>query len=299
MTTAAQVFDSRQCMLGEGPLWHPGRKQLFWFDIVNCKLLSRLGSQEFCWEFNRNVSAAGWIDRDNLLIASETGLSRFNLESGSEQLLCEIEAENIHTRSNDGRADPWGGFWIGTMSKAGNPGQGALYRWLPAPKGKGTLRVIRRGMTTPNAICFDHTRNRTYFADTKERIIWQIRIDPATGWPTGARSIFVDLRGSKGEPERKPDGAVVDSEGCLWNAQWGSSRVARYSPDGEFLSSVDLPTGHTSCPAFGNSDCKTLFVTTARQKLPEHQSEWQETAGSTFSIQTEVSGRPEPCIVLD
>ena len=70
-------------------------------------------------------------------------------------------------------------------------------------------------------------------------------------------------------PEHKPDGAVIDAEGCLWSAQWGSARVARYSPEGHFLSAIDLLTGHTSCPAFGDPDLKTLYVTTALQKLPE------------------------------
>ncbi|UWQ48144.1 SMP-30/gluconolactonase/LRE family protein [Leisingera aquaemixtae] len=143
----ATVFDSRSCVLGEGPLWHPQRQQLFWFDIMSCKLLSRLGSRPLEWQFDRHVSAAGWIDETHLLIASETGLSRFGLETGREEMLCEIEADRPETRSNDGRADPWGGFWMGTMGKAGEPGLGRLYRWA-----RGELRVLDSGLTTPNAI---------------------------------------------------------------------------------------------------------------------------------------------------
>jgi len=241
MTAIPQIFDDRACTLGEGPLWHPERQQLFWFDIVNCRLLSRQGDQPLHWTLDRMASAAGWIDRDNLLLASETGLSRFNLETGAEEMLCEIEADNPLTRSNDGRADPWGGFWVGTMSKAGDPDAGTLYRWAG-----GAVRVIETGMSTPNAICFDHGRACAYFADTRTRIIWRQPVDPATGWPEGEKQIFVDLRATSSSPEHKPDGAVVDATGCLWSAQWGSARVARYSPEGQFLSAIALPTGHSS-----------------------------------------------------
>lgn len=281
-------------MLGEGPLWHPERQQLFWFDIVNSKLLSRVGDQALSWQFDRNVSAAGWIDRDHLLIASETGLSRFNLETETEEMLCDIEADNPLTRSNDGRADPWGGFWVGTMDKAGEPGKGTLYRWRP----DGELRVIQHKMSTPNAICFDPIRSVAYFSDTKTRIIWRTGVDPETGWPQGEKTVFVDLRATSDRPERKPDGAIIDAEGCLWSAQWGAARVARYSPEGAFLSSIDLPTGHTSCPAFGGPDLRTLFVTTAQQKLPESRPDWIETAGNTFSVLVTVSGQAEPRLAL-
>ncbi len=293
MTATPQIFDARACTLGEGPLWHPERQQLFWFDIVNRRLLSRQGDQPLDWSLDRMASAAGWIDHDHLLLASETGLSRFNLETGTDDLLCEIEADNPLTRSNDGRADPWGGFWMGTMSKAGDPGQGTLYRWTATE-----LRVIETEMSTPNAICFDRTRACAYYTDTKTRIIWRQPVDPATGCPDGEKQVFVDLRATSSSPEHKPDGAVIDADGCLWSAQWGSARVARYSPDGQVLSAIDLPTGHTSCPAFGGADLTTMYVTTARQKLPADRPEWQETAGQVFSVSLPVTGCAEPRITL-
>lgn len=297
VTASVEIFDPRGCTLGEGPLWHPERQQLFWFDIVNNQLLSRVADQALTWTFDRNVSAAAWIDHDHLLIASETGLSRFNLDTGADTLLCAIEADTPQTRSNDGRADPWGGFWMGTMSKAGDPGQGTLYRWLPGPDG-GELRILEQGLSTPNAICFDKARACAYWADTKTRIIWRQPVDPVTGWPIGTKSVFVDLSARDGQPEYKPDGAVVDAEGCLWSAQWGTARVARYSPDGQFLKTIDLPTGHTSCPAFGGEDLSTLFVTTAQQKLPAERADWHQTAGQTFSLTLPCHGLPEPQLTV-
>ena len=98
--------------------------------------------------------------------------------------------------------------------------------------------------------------------------------------------------------ERRPDGAVIDAEGCLWNAQWGSARLARYSPDGELLTVVPLPTAHTSCPAFGGKAYDRLFVTSARQNLTPEQLGDDPLAGKTFVIDGTGCGRPEPAVQI-
>ena len=131
------VFDDRPCALGEGPLWHPERKQLFWFDIVGKSLMAQAPDAQISWQFSEHVSAAGWVDRDTLLMASETGLWRFDLANGQKELIVPLEADNPVTRSNDGRADPWGGYWIGTMGKNAEKGAGAIYRFW-----KGELRQL-------------------------------------------------------------------------------------------------------------------------------------------------------------
>ena len=120
------VFDDRPCELGEGPLWHPERQQLFWFDIIGKRLMTRDGQEPHSWAFDEHVSAAGWVDRDALLLASETGLWRFDLNTADRSLITPLEADNPVTRSNDGRADPWGGLWIGTMGKEAEPGAGSI-----------------------------------------------------------------------------------------------------------------------------------------------------------------------------
>jgi sugar lactone lactonase YvrE len=98
----AEVYDDRQCLLGEGALWHPLRGELFWFDIISKKLISK--TQE--WVFDEHVSADGWIDIDRLLIASETALFTFNLRNRSRVHIVDLDADNPLTRSNDGRVDP-------------------------------------------------------------------------------------------------------------------------------------------------------------------------------------------------
>ncbi len=267
------VFDERACYLGEGPLWHPGRQQVFWFDIMNRKLLSQVNGRGQEWSFPEYVSAAAWIDQQQLLISGENGLFRFNIGDGSMARVILIEADNPDTRSNDGRADPWGGFWVSTMGLNAQPEAGAIYRYY-----RGSVQKLFDRITIPNAICFSQDRRFAYFADSALRVVWRQNLDAENGRPSGSRQVFIDCS----REGLNPDGAVIDAEGRFWCAQWGASRVACYSPEGEFLCSVELPTAHTSCPAFGGPELDRLFVTTARQELTPEQIHAQTDAGKTF-----------------
>lgn len=249
----AEVFDTRICALGEGPLWHPEREQLFWFDILGKRLHTVCDGAAQHWQFEEHVSAAGWVNRETLLIASETALSWFDLVTGRAEPLVGLEADNPVTRSNDGRADPWGGFWIGTMGKEAETGAGAIYRYH-----EGELVQLFNKITISNAICFAPDKSCAYFCDTPERKIMRQALDGA-GWPDGAPEVFVDLNGEG----LNPDGAVVDAAGHLWSAQWGASRVACYDREGCFVQAVALPALQASCPAFGGAGLDRLFVTSA------------------------------------
>jgi sugar lactone lactonase YvrE len=285
---SAKVYDNRRCELGEGPLWHPERGQLFWFDILSRQLMTRDASGTARrWQFDELVSAAGWIDAESLLIASESRLFRFHLPSAREDHVCALEADDQGTRSNDGRADRQGGFWIGTMGKSAEEGRGTIYRWHG-----GELRRLVEGITIPNAICFAPDGKRAYWGDTRQQRIFRFDLD-ADGWPTGEAQLFLDLS----EEGLNPDGAVVDAEGNLWNAQWGARRVACYSPEGGFLRALDLPAAHTSCPAFGGDDLSTMYVTTALENLDPEEAARSEN-GMTFTLDPGTRGLPEPKVAL-
>ena len=277
------IFDDRTCELGEGPLWHPLRQQLFWFDILGKRLLTRDGDTPRAWTFDDYVSAAGWIDETTLLIASSRALLRFDIETGAAEDLIALEADNPVTRSNDGRADPWGGFWIGTMGINLEQDAGAIYRFY-----KGALRRLYSSITVPNAICFHPSDPIAYFTDTPTRVIQRQALDPETGWPLGAPTPFIDLT----DEALNPDGAVMDADGNLWNAQWGANRVACYDPSGTFLQAISFPGIQTSCPAFGGPDLSTLFVTTAAEGLSG------DGEGLTYTQTTPATGQQEHRVLL-
>ncbi|SDX13629.1 SMP-30/gluconolactonase/LRE family protein [Roseicitreum antarcticum] len=291
------IFDPAHCTLGEGPMWHPVRQQLFWFDILGQKLFCRGDGGAQSWDMGEYASAAGWVDRDTLLVATQTALLRFDLITGTGTKLLALEGDNPVTRSNDGRADAQGGFWIGTMGINAEPGAGAIYRFY-----RGALTRVWDSITIPNAICFAPGGRLMYFADTPTRTIWAQKLD-AEGWPDGPRRVFVDLNDPSAEgPDTdadafagfNPDGAVVDAAGNLWNAQWGAGRVAAYSPAGKRVRSVDFPASQTSCPAFGGADGQQMFCTTARDGLAAPT----QNDGATFALPGIAQGQTEHQVIL-
>lgn len=284
-SAALSLFDQRQCNLGEGAFWHPSRKQLFWFDILEKKLLTVENGNPLEWQFDEHVSAAGWIDENYLLIASETKLFSFNLDTSNFEDVCELEALIDNNRSNDGRADPWGGFWISTMGKAAEQNAGSIYRFY-----NGELRQLHDGITIPNSICFSPDETCAYFSDTSRQIIFKQTLTNEDGWPAGEAEVFADFSGEG----LNPDGAVVDKKGNVWCAFWGSSQIICVSSEGRITQRVNVPARQPSCVAFGGDDFDTLYITSAREGM----SSISENDGQTFRFRFGSVGLPEPRVVL-
>lgn len=274
------IFDDTPCQLGEGPLWHPERDQLFWFDIIG----HRMHTKGQHWDFPSHVSAAGWVDFDTLLVASDIALHRFDIASGDRVKIMDLEHDLAGTRSNDGRADPQGGFWIGTMGLGAETGHGSIWRFY-----KGELRKIYPDISISNSICFTPDGHTAYFTDTPTQQIMRVALD-ADGWPVGTPQVHIDLTGT----DFYPDGSVVDAVGNLFNAQWGAGRIATYDPQGQFIDAFDLPARHTSCPAFGGADLSTLYVTTARTGIDAPDA----AQGLTYKIATAYTGQREHRVIL-
>lgn len=284
----ARVFDERLCELGEGPLWHPERGQLFWVDIVNGKLLSRDGADELAWNFDAMISALGWIDRQRLLVVSETALIDFTIDTGERRSVADLDL-GYGLRTNDGRADPWGGFWFSSMHKEAEPRAGAIYRLV-----NGRVERLFTDITITNAICFSPDRRWAYFADTPLGEVRRVALDASTGMPSGAPEVFLDLS----KHGLNPDGAVTDAEGNLWIAQWGACRVAVYDPRGRFLRAIAVDAPNTSCPAFGGPEFATLFCTTAREGMDADALATHPRSGMVFAAEGVGRGRAEPAVIL-
>ncbi len=292
MTQTARLLLDSQCALGEGPIWHPGRQQLFFFDINEQSLFAVTAAGEIVdsWLFNETVAAAAILDDHTLVLATDTGLKEFDLATGGMNRINEIEADNPDTRTNDSRVHPSGAFWIGTLSRSSEEEpRGAVYHYRA-----GLLTTLKSAISIPNATCFSPDGRIAYWTDTPTKKILQVATDPATGLPIGEWTLFADVSDGRGYP----DGAVIDSEGYLWNAKWGGSCVVRHAPDGSIDRIIEVPVSQVTCPAFGGPDLKTLFITTANKNMSAEQLAAEKIAGGLFVIDVDVAGLPEATIVL-
>ena len=292
MSMTAKLLIDSKCELGEGPIWHVGRQQLFFFDINEQTLFAATVAGEIVeqWLFNELVSAAGIVDDETLVLVTESGLKGFDLKTGGLAPLQKIEADNALTRGNDSRVHPSGAFWIGTMSKSEEEQAiGALYHYRA-----GVLTTLKTGLKVTNATCFSPDGKIAYWTDTPSKKIMQVATDSDTGMPISEWTLFADVDGHRGYP----DGAVVDSEGYLWNARWGGNCVVRHAPDGSIDRIIEVPVSQVSCPAFGGPDLKTLFITTAAKNLDAEALAKEEVAGGLFAIYVDIAGQPEPHVTL-
>ncbi|CEP35704.1 MULTISPECIES: SMP-30/gluconolactonase/LRE family protein [unclassified Halomonas] len=284
-TWQAELAVDCRCTLGEGPQWDAKNQRLYWCDILEKQLhwLSPATGESGHYQFEHRVSLAAPLEEGGLLLVGEDRLSRFNPGSGKVEKLCDFEADNPVTRSNDARIDRHGSLWLSSMGKSAERNAGSLYRLH-----RGELSRLRSGLTIPNAICFAENGEFAWFTDTVTGVVMRWALD-SDGWPKGEPQPWADFFTSQGNP----DGAVMDGEGCLWLALWGAGQVVRLDHDGEIIGRVELPVSQPSCPAFAGPDLKTLYITTAQEGFSAEQLAQEPTAGSLYRVETGIKGLTE------
>ncbi|MBB4658958.1 SMP-30/gluconolactonase/LRE family protein [Parvularcula dongshanensis] len=273
--------------LGEGVLWRDTDNTVWWADIIGRRLCRAswpdLRIKRYSTPYR--LCAFAFLDgtEDRLLCAFDEGFGIWDLEEESVAWISRPTDIGAGLRLNDGRVDPSGQFWAGSMhegSFAGNP-SGKLYRL----NGNGTIVTMRRGLAISNGLCWSPDGKTVYHADSGTGTIVQAHFDPSSDRPPDWE-IFVEVE------DGSPDGAVTDSFGRLWVALWGKGAVACYSPGGEHLCELAVPAPHVTCPVFGGPGFRHLFVTSARRDLSAAQLESWPLSGSVFVYETDTIGMP-------
>jgi sugar lactone lactonase len=289
--SAVRILDERRCRLGEGPSYEAETDALFWFDILDRKLLEHgfKTGRTIIHDLPFMASAIFSVDETRQLILSENGLHLRDRASGALTLHTAVEADNTVTRSNDARAHPCGAIWFGTMGIDEEAGAGSIYHFF-----KGKVRVLYPNITIPNSICFSPDGATAYFVDTPTHRLMRAAIDPATALPLGDPQLFYAHKG-----EGWIDGSVCDADGNVWNARWGAGEVACHAPDGREISKFSVPLSpQSSCPAFVGAKADRLIVTSAYKLLSEEALASAPNAGKTFIADIRVNGRQEPKVLI-
>lgn len=268
------------CETGEGPLWHPTEKRLYWADIPR-GMLFRLdpATGEHERFFDGPVVGGFTIQTDgSLLLFMDKGAVAFLRDGKLEYLLDEIPEER-HTRFNDVIVDPAGRVFCGTM--ATDDKQGSLYRL----DRDGSYRQVVGDIGISNGLGFTPDRKQMYYTDSRDRTIYLFDYDETTGDISNKRVFLTTPEG-----EGIPDGLTVDAEGYVWSARWDGWSLYRYSPDGEQVRRIEFPAKQVSSVTFGGDDLTDMYVTTAGGH--DRQSNGPS-AGALFKMNLGIKGAPE------
>jgi sugar lactone lactonase YvrE len=272
--------------LGESAIWCGVDNVLYWVDI-RAPALRRLEprtGQVTSWAMN-DLCAAVILSTDRrLLLAMRLGLFAFDPVDETLQPFVAPEPESLNNRLNDSKCDRGGRLWTGTMRDFGLARTGSLYR---IAVDESCTRMLS-DITVPNALSWSPDNRSMYFADTPDGQIRAYEFDAAEG-QLGAMKII-----ETGPLPGRPDGATVDSEGCIWSARYQGSCLARITPAGKVDRIIELPASQVTSCALGGPDLRTLYVTTARQKLTPAELGSQPLAGGLFAVRVDVCGLPEP-----
>ncbi|MCY3958179.1 MAG: SMP-30/gluconolactonase/LRE family protein [Chloroflexi bacterium] len=259
--------------VGEGPIWDPGTETLLWVDITGSAVhrFDPATGQDDCMDVGIDVGAVAVRASGGLVMAATDGFRSLEAD-GSQTVLAEVGADDPSMRMNDGKCDRHGRFWAGTMAydEAAPAGLGKLYRLDPDL----SVQVMVDSVSISNGIDWSPDDRLMYYIDSPTRRVDVFDFDLDDGAITNRRTL-IEVDASIGFP----DGMTVDANGDLWVAVWGGSRVVHYAPDGSERGMARFPASQTSSCAFGGSDGRDLYVTSAARGISE---ESEPVAGSLF-----------------
>ena len=278
-----------QNQLGEGPVWCPVEKLLYWLDIRGKRIWRHhpASAKTESWETPEQPGSMALRENGKgLVTAWWNGFRFFDPDSGAIEIIHNHEQDMPNSRFNDGRCDRQGRFWAGTMDDTYAKPCGSLYR-LDADLG---FSVQETGINTSNSTAFSPDGGTLYYCDTPINELWAYDLDTESGTISNRR-VFASTKHLRDEP----DGSTVDAEGYLWNAMWDGACLVRWAPDGSFDRKIDLPVHNPTCPMFGGDDLDIIYVTSAREELSAAQLAEKPLAENVLAVTgCGVRGLPEP-----
>ena len=287
MKPKADLVHDAQAMLGEGALWDGASRRLLWVDILGM----RVGLFDPATGENRRIQLDSFVgtvvpaEKGDLMVAVREGFARVDRGTGALSGLKRPEGHNPQVvRFNDGKCDPAGRFWAGSMAIDESGRQGALYCLDTA----GTLSRKVQPVAISNGITWSLDRRTLYYIDTPTLEVAAFDYDDDTGSIGNRRTAF-----SVPQSLGWPDGMTIDADGMLWIALWDGWAVTRWDPRaGRLLETIPLPMSRVTSCAFGGPGLDTLFVTSARVGLSPEALQKQPHAGSIFAVDVGARGVP-------
>lgn len=284
MEYTATLLIDQKASLGEGPSWDAVNHQLLWVDIEEKKvfLYDPKNGTNRTIQLDQYVGAIVPRVSGGAVAALQNGFYAMDLDIGVLTQIINPEKDIPGNRFNDGKCDPAGRFWAGSMSTGDIFSPGSLYCLDTDMSCKKMLTDI----TTSNGIAFSPDNNIMYYIDSPTKEVAAFNYNLSTAEITNKR-VVVTLPEGGGIP----DGMTIDSNGMLWVAQWGGYQISHWNPyTGELLGTIPIPAALVTSCVFGGDNLDELYITTARVDLSDEDLAKQPYAGGLFISKPGVKG---------
>lgn len=266
-----------QSLLGEGVTWDAATSTLLWVDIDG-RILHQMSEDG---RHDRRALAATTsvvvpTRSGELLAVSGLSVGLLGQDGALGVVVADLPPDG-DGRANDGRCDPQGRLWIGTVDRSGEH-RGGLF----CVDSSGGVRKVRSGRALSNGIDWSPDGTKCYHVDSLRRTVDELVLDQA-GLPVTERTLATF--------DVLPDGLSVDAEGGIWVALWDGGGVVRLTAAGDVDHKIEVPGGWITSCAFGGADLRTLYITSATVDLDDARRRSSPAAGSLFACRPGVAGR--------
>ncbi|MEX0808585.1 MAG: SMP-30/gluconolactonase/LRE family protein [Dongiaceae bacterium] len=271
--------------VGETPIWDEAAGVLYWIDCL-APAVHRFRPRDDSDEIvpllidSGHVGAIALVEGGGFLVLAGSGLWLYPAD-GERRLLAKPDEDRPQNVVNDGKCDPQGRFWFGTMHNQSKEESGRLFRY----DSKRGLVPMDEGFSCSNGMGWSPDGRTMYFVDMMPGRILAYDFDGKTG-SILKRRVFAQVSKDEGIP----DGLAVDNDGGVWVAHWDGWCLSHYAPDGKRIAKIDLPVQRPTCPAFGGADMRDLYVTSAAMDISADQLAKGPLAGSLFRLRADVAG---------
>ncbi|MFC2089492.1 SMP-30/gluconolactonase/LRE family protein [Bacteroidota bacterium] len=290
---AIQIADSTLSTLGEGAIWDHANQRLFYIDIMGKKLFEFYpkSGEKHVHEMPSMIGTVVVKNKEEVAVALQGGIYLYNLGSKKlEFVACPPENDDAQ-RFNDGKCDPAGRFWVGTMSLKGGKENSHLF----CMDTDGSIQVKLDGISISNGIVWSSDEKYMYYIDTPTGKVMEYAYDKESGTISNPR-VAVIVADTLGHP----DGMTIDAKDNLWVCMWGGSAVCCFDRNsGELLDRIMVPAKNITSCAFGGENLDQLYITTARTGTsPEELKDFPD-AGALFVIDSKTRGSVSPYLHLN
>lgn len=279
--------------LGEGAFWNYKTHELFWVDIEKKKfnVYNPNTKSNKVFDTESKIGTVVPINLREVAIAIEDGIYIVDVDTGESRLFSNIEKDVKNNRLNDGKCDPLGNLWVGSMNMNGDENKGILYKVMA----DGLVNKMLDNISISNGIVWTKNAKTMYYVDTPTRKIksYHYNIDDAS---IIEDEVVINIPENLGFP----DGMAIDEHDMLWVCMWGGAAVINFNPiSGEIINKVEVPALHVTSCAFGGENLDVLYITTAREGLTSEELKEYPLSGSIFKIVPGVKGCKSPFFKIE